>query len=94
MFHERVCKCTFTKCNGGYDETPKHMGDKIKKIRECDQKYEPQKIPNIERPKMCLSGLDDLVVEDVHTHIDYLFLNIGEKCVNINNQSHHQSSTS
>jgi len=56
--------------------TPKH----IRKIRESAQKYEPRKLPDVGRPKMWLSGLEDLVVEDVHNHLGYPFLNVGERC--------------
>ena len=29
---------------------------------------------------MWLSGLEDLVVDDVHNHLGLLFLNVGERC--------------
>merc|ERR1719491_1140419 len=56
--------------------TPKH----IRKIRESAQKYEPRKLPDVGRPKMWLSGLEDLVVDDCHNHLGYPFLNVGERC--------------
>ena len=56
--------------------TPQH----IAKIRETTAKYSPRKLPDIGRPKMWLSGLEDLVVEDIHNHLGYSFLNIGERC--------------
>ena len=54
--------------------TPAH----VKAIREEAENWEPRKLPDIGRPKMWLSGLEDLVVDDVHNHLGYPFLNIGE----------------
>jgi len=56
--------------------TPAH----IKAIREVAEKYETRKLPDVGRPKMWLSGLEDLVVDDVHNHLGLPFLNIGERC--------------
>jgi len=56
--------------------TPQH----IKAIREMSEKYEPRKLPDVGRPKMWLSGLEDLVVDDVHNHLGLPFLNVGERC--------------
>jgi 5-methyltetrahydrofolate--homocysteine methyltransferase len=56
--------------------TPPH----IKAIREMSENYKPRKLPDIGRPKMWLSGLEDLVVEDVHNHLGLPFLNVGERC--------------
>ena len=42
--------------------TPPH----IKSIREVAANYKPRKLPDVGRPKMWLSGLEDLVVDDVH----------------------------
>ena len=56
--------------------TPPH----IKAIREVAQNYPPRKLPDVGRPKMWLSGLEDLVVEDVHNHLGMPFLNVGERC--------------
>merc|ERR1719199_705252 len=56
--------------------TPPH----IKAIREMSEKYTPRKLPDVGRPKMWLSGLEDLVVEDVHNHLGMPFLNVGERC--------------
>ena len=56
--------------------TPPH----IKALRELSANYKPRKLPDVGRPKMWLSGLEDLVVEDVHNHLGYPFLNIGERC--------------
>ena len=56
--------------------TPAH----VKAIREEAENWEPRKLPDIGRPKMWLSGLEDLVVDDVHNHLGYPFLNIGERC--------------
>ena len=60
---------------GGFS-TPAHL----KAIREVSEKYAPRKLPDVGRPKMWLSGLEDLVVEDVHNHLGYPFLNVGERC--------------
>ena len=56
--------------------TPQH----IKAIREMSEKYKPRKMPDIGRPKMWLSGLEDLIVDDVHNQLGLPFLNIGERC--------------
>ena len=56
--------------------TPPH----IKAIREVASKYKPRKLPDVGRPKMWLSGLEDLVVDDVHNHLGLPFLNVGERC--------------
>eukprot|EP00592_Proboscia_alata_P011914 CAMPEP_0194393036 /NCGR_PEP_ID=MMETSP0174-20130528/123069_1 /TAXON_ID=216777 /ORGANISM="Proboscia alata, Strain PI-D3" /LENGTH=967 /DNA_ID=CAMNT_0039188669 /DNA_START=248 /DNA_END=3151 /DNA_ORIENTATION=+ len=56
--------------------TPPH----IKRIREAASQYSPRVLPDETRPKMWLSGLEDLVVEDVHNHLGMPFLNVGERC--------------
>ena len=56
--------------------TPAH----IKAIREMSEQFEPRKLPDVGRPKMWLSGLEDLVVDDVHNHLGMPFLNVGERC--------------
>ena len=56
--------------------TPPH----IKAIREMSESYKPRKLPDVGRPKMWLSGLEDLVVDDVHNHLGLPFLNVGERC--------------
>ena len=56
--------------------TPPH----IKAIREMSESFKPRKLPDVGRPKMWLSGLEDLVVEDVHNHLGLPFLNVGERC--------------
>ena len=56
--------------------TPPH----IKAIREISEGYKPRKLPDVGRPKMWLSGLEDLVVDDVHNHLGLPFLNVGERC--------------
>jgi len=56
--------------------TPPH----IKAIVEVAAKYPPRKLPDAGRPKMWLSGLEDLVVEDVHNQLGMPFLNVGERC--------------
>ena len=52
----------------------------IKAIREMSSNYKPRKLPDVGRPKMWLSGLEDLIVDDVHNHLGLPFLNIGERC--------------
>jgi len=42
--------------------------------------FKPRPLPPIRRPKMWLSGLEDLVVEDVHNQFGMPFLNVGERC--------------
>ena len=56
--------------------TPPH----IKAIRERSASYKTRKLPDLGRPKMWLSGLEDLVVDDVHNHLGLPFLNVGERC--------------
>jgi 5-methyltetrahydrofolate--homocysteine methyltransferase len=58
--------------------TPAH----IAAIKKCikDKEYKPRELPMSHRPKMWLSGLEDLKVEDVHNHLGMPFLNIGERC--------------
>ncbi len=56
--------------------TPPH----IKAIRERSRGYKPRPLPALGRPKMWLSGLEDLVVDDVHNHLGMPFLNVGERC--------------
>jgi 5-methyltetrahydrofolate--homocysteine methyltransferase len=56
--------------------TPMH----IKAIREMSLEFQPRKLPDVGRPKMWLSGLEDLIVEDVHNHLGLPFLNVGERC--------------
>ena len=56
--------------------TPAH----IKSIGDEAAKYKPRKLPDVSRPKMWLSGLEDLVVDDVVNHLGMPFLNVGERC--------------
>eukprot|EP00934_Nitzschia_sp_Nitz4_P004784 Nitzschia sp. Nitz4//scaffold86_size83305//70770//74855//NITZ4_005273-RA/size83305-processed-gene-0.109-mRNA-1//-1//CDS//3329559283//4774//frame0 len=56
--------------------TPPH----IKAIREIASAHKPRPLPDVGRPKMWLSGLEDLVVDDVHNHLGLPFLNVGERC--------------
>jgi 5-methyltetrahydrofolate--homocysteine methyltransferase len=56
--------------------TPAH----IRALRETAAGYKPRKLPDVGRPKMWLSGLEDLKVEDVHNHLGLPFLNVGERC--------------
>jgi len=54
--------------------------DHIAAVAEVAKNYSPRKLLDITRPKMWLSGLEDLVVEDVHNHLGLPFLNVGERC--------------
>uniref|UniRef100_A0A7S1BX79 methionine synthase n=1 Tax=Corethron hystrix TaxID=216773 RepID=A0A7S1BX79_9STRA len=56
--------------------TPEH----IAAMNDMASKYPPRKLPDVGPPKMWLSGLEDLVVDDVHNHLGYPFLNVGERC--------------
>lgn len=56
--------------------TPPH----IRAIQKVSEGYVPRKLPDIGRPKMMLSGLEALTVEDVHNHLGLPFLNVGERC--------------
>eukprot|EP00993_Chasmostoma_nieuportense_P001416 NODE_22_length_4479_cov_52.697151_g20_i0.p1 GENE.NODE_22_length_4479_cov_52.697151_g20_i0~~NODE_22_length_4479_cov_52.697151_g20_i0.p1 ORF type:complete len:1454 (+),score=388.59 NODE_22_length_4479_cov_52.697151_g20_i0:629-4363(+) len=58
--------------------TPPHiaaLGELIK-----THGYTPRPLPPQRRPKMWLSGLEDLVVDDVYNHLGLPFLNVGERC--------------
>ena len=75
--NEVFCSSGWLNMVGGCcGSTPQH----IAAIREMTTKYQPRKLPDIGRPKMWLSGLEDLVVEDVHNQLGLPFLNIGERC--------------
>ena len=56
--------------------TPPH----IKAIGEMAKDYKPRALPDVGRPKMWLSGLEDMKVEDQHNHLGMPFLNVGERC--------------
>jgi 5-methyltetrahydrofolate--homocysteine methyltransferase len=56
--------------------TPQH----IEAIREMSLQYQPRKPPDDGRPTMWLSGLNDLVVDNMHNHLGLPFLNVGERC--------------
>jgi 5-methyltetrahydrofolate--homocysteine methyltransferase len=43
-------------------------------------KYQPRTLPDVGRPKTWLSGLNDLVVDNMHNHVGLPFLNVGERC--------------
>eukprot|EP01037_Dinobryon_pediforme_P048654 gene48654-biopygen17268 len=58
--------------------TPAHIAA-IKALIE-EKAFKPRKLPPIRRPKMWLSGLEDLVVDDVYNHLGMPFLNVGERC--------------
>jgi len=49
-------------------------------LKHMSAPYGPRKLPDVGPPKMWLSGLEDLVVDDVHNHLGYPFLNVGERC--------------
>jgi 5-methyltetrahydrofolate--homocysteine methyltransferase len=49
-------------------------------ISEVAKTYKPRKLPDVVRPKMWLSGLVDVVVDDVHNLLALPFLNVGERC--------------
>jgi len=51
---------------------------RIKITRDMSARYKPRKLPDVGRPKMWLSGLDDLVVDNVHNRLGLPFLNIVE----------------
>ena len=61
---------------GCFGSTPPH----IKAIREMAANFTPRKLLDVGRPKMRLSDLVDLVVEDVHNQHGRPFLNVGERC--------------
>ncbi|CAM6031966.1 unnamed protein product, partial [Sphagnum compactum] len=58
--------------------TPAH----IAAIRDTisEKGYKPRKLPPRGRPKMWLSGLEDLRAEDCVNHLGMPFMNIGERC--------------
>ncbi len=58
--------------------TPPHIAAIKAKVEEGN--YKPRQLPPIRRPKMWLSGLEDLVVDDVVNHLGMPFLNVGERC--------------
>mmetsp|Transcript_24912 Transcript_24912/g.36740 ORF Transcript_24912/g.36740 Transcript_24912/m.36740 type:complete len:1388 (-) Transcript_24912:185-4348(-) len=58
--------------------TPPHIAAIAGVIK--NQGFKPRPLPPIRRPKMWLSGLEDLVVEDSHNHLGLPFLNVGERC--------------
>ena len=58
--------------------TPPHIAAIDQMIRS--KGYTPRPLPPTRRPKMWLSGLEDLVVEDSHNHLGMPFLNVGERC--------------
>ncbi len=49
-------------------------------ISEVAKNYSPRKLPDVVRPKMWLSGLVNVVVDDVHNHLGFPFLDVGERC--------------
>jgi len=67
---------SFLRMGGCCGTTPPH----IKSIAAEAKEFKPRPLPDVGRPKMWLSGLEDLVVDDVHNHLDLPFSNIGERC--------------
>jgi 5-methyltetrahydrofolate--homocysteine methyltransferase len=49
-------------------------------ISEVAKNYKPRKLPDAVRPKMWLSGLVDVIVDDLYNHLGLPFLNVGERC--------------
>jgi 5-methyltetrahydrofolate--homocysteine methyltransferase len=58
--------------------TPEHIAAIYQSVK--DKGFKPRPLPPVRRPKMWLSGLEDLVVDDVHNHLGMPFLNVGERC--------------
>ena len=58
--------------------TPAHIAA-IKGLLK-EKGFKPRPLPAARRPKMWLSGLEDLVVDDVVNHLGMPFLNVGERC--------------
>ena len=58
--------------------TPPHIAAIANMIKTNGHK--PRPLPPTRRPKMWLSGLEDLVVEDSYNHLGLPFLNVGERC--------------
>ena len=58
--------------------TPEHIAAIKAKIVEMS--FKPRPLPMTRRPKMWLSGLEDLIVDDVVNHLGLPFLNVGERC--------------
>eukprot|EP00604_Paraphysomonas_vestita_P002861 CAMPEP_0174818660 /NCGR_PEP_ID=MMETSP1107-20130205/1485_1 /TAXON_ID=36770 /ORGANISM="Paraphysomonas vestita, Strain GFlagA" /LENGTH=1249 /DNA_ID=CAMNT_0016030869 /DNA_START=343 /DNA_END=4093 /DNA_ORIENTATION=+ len=65
--------------------TPPHIAAIAATVKEGG--YKPRVLPPVRRPKMWLSGLEDLIVDDVHNHLGLPFLNVGERC-NISGSIH------
>jgi len=71
------CKESLVNMIGGCcGSTPPH----IKAIREASSEMKPRPLPALGLPKMWLSGLEDLIVDDVVNSIGLPFLNVGERC--------------
>jgi 5-methyltetrahydrofolate--homocysteine methyltransferase len=77
-YEEFLANRWLNMAGGCCGSTPAH----IAAIRaNIEQKgFKPRALPPQRRPKMWLSGLEDLVVEDVHNHLGMPFLNVGERC--------------
>ena len=58
--------------------TPPHIA--AIKARVIEKNFKPRPLPPTRRPKMWLSGLEDLIVDDVVNHLGMPFLNVGERC--------------
>ncbi|CAE7577233.1 mtr, partial [Symbiodinium microadriaticum] len=78
-FNEVFVKNHWLNMVGGCcGSTPPHIAAIADMIKA--KGYKPRPLPPTRRPKMWLSGLEDLVVEDVHNHLGLPFLNVGERC--------------
>jgi 5-methyltetrahydrofolate--homocysteine methyltransferase len=79
MYNEVFVENSWLNMVGGCcGSTPPHIAAIDKMIRT--KGYKPRPLPPTRRPKMWLSGLEDLVVEDTHNHLGMPFLNVGERC--------------
>jgi 5-methyltetrahydrofolate--homocysteine methyltransferase len=77
--YEQFFKNNWLNMVGGCcGSTPEHIAA-IKAVI-AEKAYQPRVLPPVRRPKMWLSGLEDLVVDDVHNHLGMPFLNVGERC--------------
>eukprot|EP01038_Epipyxis_sp_PR26KG_P006007 gene6007-8276_t len=78
-YNEEFFKNRWLNMVGGCcGSTPAHIAA-IKAVI-AEKSYSPRALPPVRRPKMWLSGLEDLKVEDVYNHLGMPFLNVGERC--------------
>ena len=79
MYNEIFFKSKWLNMVGGCcGSTPAHIAAMKEMIKV--NKYEARPLPPTRRPKMWLSGLEDLVVDDCVNHLGMPFLNVGERC--------------